>query len=53
MKVLYLILFIIAAVCFAFAALAGDRVPPRVNLIALGLLSWVLVLVIQTARSLD
>ena len=40
MRTVDLILYILAAVCFALAALG---VPSRVNLLALGLLSWVLV----------
>lgn len=56
MKVLYLVLYIVAAVCFAVAALT-DRVgatgPRRVNLIAVGLLAWVLVPLIQVARTLS
>jgi len=47
MHTLDLILLIIAAVCFGLAA-AG--VPSRVNLIALGLLAWVLVPLIAALR---
>jgi hypothetical protein len=49
MHALYLVLYIIAAVCFALAA--ADRVTARVNLVALGLLAWVLVPLIQTAQA--
>jgi hypothetical protein len=56
MTTLYLILYIIAAVCFALAVLLryrpmaeGARVP---DLVALGLLAWVLVPLIVTARAL-
>lgn len=55
MTTLYLILYIVAAVLFALAALlsvrpAGPRPVP--NLIALGLLAWVLVPLIVTARNM-
>lgn len=36
------ILLIIAAVCFALAALNIDFLNTKVNLVALGLLAWVL-----------
>ena len=55
MNTLYLILLIVSAVCFALAALFAFRPSAgaaKVNLIALGLLAWVLVPLIQTARSL-
>lgn len=41
---LTLVLLIIAAVCFGIAALG---VPSRVNLVALGLLAWVLTEIIR------
>lgn len=41
MHALELICYILAAVCFAFAALGVA--PDRVNLLALGLLAWVIV----------
>lgn len=43
MTAIFLILFIGAAVCFAIAA---ANQPSRINLMALGLLLWVLVYVI-------
>lgn len=49
MHALYLVLYIIAGVCFALAI--TDKVAPRINLIAIGLLAWVAVPLIQTARS--
>lgn len=49
MTALYLVLLLIAAACFALDAFTDVR-STRVNLIAAGLLSWVLVAVIQTAR---
>lgn len=64
MRTLYLILYIIAAVAFIAAAVLayrpvadrdGDGVvhtAGRVNLVALGLFAWVLVPLIQTARTL-
>lgn len=51
MPTLYLILLIVAAVCFALAAL-GAVVHPRLSLLALGLLAWVLVPLIEQARHL-
>ena len=44
---IYLVLYIVAAVCFAVVALG---VGGRVNLLALGLLAWVLVPLIQAAQ---
>jgi len=41
--VLTLILLLIAAICFGLAAF---NVPVRVNLVALGLLAWVLTLLV-------
>lgn len=46
MVVIYLLLLIGAALCFGFAAFG--RSTPKVNLVALGLLLWVLVPLIQT-----
>lgn len=45
MKTLYLLLLVFAAVCFIVAAVARtkpDGIASRVNLVALGLFSWVL-----------
>jgi len=50
MNVLYLILLIAGALCFAAAA--SGRVVSKINLTALGLLLWILVPLIQTARDL-
>jgi hypothetical protein len=50
MATLYLVLYIFAAVCFALSALGV--VPPKVQLLALGLLAWVLVPLVQQARHL-
>lgn len=50
MNALYLVLLLLAAFLFTLATL-GIR-SPRVNLVALGLLCWVLVPLIQTGRSL-
>lgn len=55
MRTLYLILYIIAGVLFALAAVMSWSPNPaaaRINLIALGLLCWVLVPLIQTADRL-
>lgn len=51
MAVLYLILLIVAAVCFAGAA--ANVASPRVSLLAAGLLFWVLVPLIQQAHHLN
>lgn len=55
MKALYLILLVIAAVCFALAAFElGRNRDSRVNasaLLAAGLLAWVLVPLIELART--
>jgi hypothetical protein len=64
MTTLYLILYILAAVCFIAAAVLAYRpvvaadangtvhTAGRVNLVALGLFFWVLVPLIVTARNL-
>ena len=46
-QLLYVILYVAAALCF-LAATFG--VPAKISLVALGLLLWVLVPLIQTAR---
>lgn len=51
MDVIYLLLFVVAAVCFSLAAY-GVTVN-RVNLVALGLLSWVLVPLLQVLQHVD
>lgn len=48
MHAVNLVLLIIAAVCFAIAA---GNVPARINLVALGLLAYVLVPLIATIRA--
>lgn len=57
MNTLYLILYILAAVCFLAAAFLAVRptttaARPMPNLIALGLLFWVLVPLISTAKAM-
>lgn len=59
MKTLYLILYIVSAACFLLAAWLTSRpqtatapARPVPNLVALGLLAWVLIPLIVTARSL-
>lgn len=47
MEVLLLVLLIAAAVCFGLAAAA---VATRINLVALGLLLWVLSVIIPAAQ---
>jgi uncharacterized membrane protein YccC len=46
MDLITLLLLIGAALCFGFAAFYRPQ-PPRVNLLGLGLLLWVLVEVLQ------
>lgn len=50
MTTFYLILFLLSAACFVGAAARAGTT--RVNLMALGLLFWVLVPLIGTARNL-
>lgn len=55
MEVLYLVLYIVAAILFAlasFAPTATTGATARFNLVALGLLAWVLVPLIQTIDGL-
>jgi hypothetical protein len=58
MTTLYLILYILAAVCFVAAAFLAVRPAstttgrPMPNLIALGLFFWVLVPLIVTAKAM-
>lgn len=49
MKTLYLVLLIIGAVCFAVATVGGT-IHPRINLLALGLLAWILVPLIELTQ---
>jgi multisubunit Na+/H+ antiporter MnhG subunit len=49
--VIYLILLILAAVCFALAAFSAAVT--RVNLVAAGLFCWVLVPLIQHIQTFD
>lgn len=54
MTVLYLILLLLAAVCFAVAAFnraSVDSGTRSVNLVALGLFLWVLVPLIETLQA--
>lgn len=58
MKVLYLLLYILAAVCFALSAFFRNTVdantPGRgVNLVAAGLFFWVLVPLLVTVQAVD
>jgi hypothetical protein len=46
MDTLYVILLIVAAICFVLAAFSVT-VHARINLVALGLLAWVLVPLIE------
>lgn len=50
MKVLYLILLILGALCFAAAA--TNKVATTFNLVAAGLLAWILVPLIQQIDSM-
>lgn len=49
MVVIFLFLLLFAAVCFGLAA---ANVPVKINLVALGLLLWVLVEIIKVAERL-
>lgn len=49
MEIVYLILLIVAAVCFLLAALG---VTSRVALLPLGLLAWVLVPLVHAVKAL-
>lgn len=48
MHLLFLLLLVLAAVCFGLTALG---VSGRINLLALGLLAWVLCPLIQLAQT--
>lgn len=50
MDVIRLLLYAAAAVCFALTALG---VAGRVNVLALGLLAWVLVHVVDAVQAVD
>jgi hypothetical protein len=50
MAVIYLVLYLAAAICFLLAAVPGAQSRPA--LLPLGLLAWVLVYVIKTALGL-
>jgi len=50
MNTFYLLLLILAAILFAASAIGVSH--PKLNLISLGLLCWVLVPLIQTAKAL-
>lgn len=52
MSIVFLLLLVGAAVCFTIAAL-GPAVTTRVNLLALGLLLWVLVPLLQRVQHLS
>lgn len=57
MTVLYLILLVLAAVCFAVAAFRGASQAldngRGVNLVALGLLFWILVPLLQALQAVE
>lgn len=53
MTLLYLILLVLAAGCFALSAFGRGRFDNRVTLLPLGLLLWVLVPLLQTFQSLE
>ncbi len=60
MKVIYLLLYIVAAVCFGLAAFSrsgvGSKVGARtgsIDLLAAGLLAWVLVPLLQQLQLVD
>ena len=47
MNTVYLICFLVAALCFLVAAFVPQTPSARVNLVAFGLFAWVLVPLIQ------
>lgn len=49
MNVIILILLLVAAILFAFAA---ANTPSRVNLVAAGLLAWVITVIIKAVEAL-
>ncbi len=51
MNVIYLLLFLASAICFALAAFAPKVVGNRVGLVPLGLLLFVLVFLIQQLQA--
>lgn len=51
MSLIYLLLLLVAAVCFGIAAFA--RPSTRINLVAAGLLAWVLVPLLQALLRID
>jgi hypothetical protein len=56
MKVLYLVLLLLSAVCFAVAAFTRRDTLDNgrsISLVPLGLLLWVLVPLLQTLQSVD
>ena len=52
MSTIFLILLVLGAACFAASALGRGRYDTHVTLLPLGLLFWILVPLINTARSL-
>lgn len=50
MDVLYFFLLLAGALCFAVSAFSRGRYDSRVTLLPLGLLFWIAVPLIQTAR---
>jgi len=53
-KTLYLILYVVAALCFALSAFGvghGDARMANRSLVSLGLLAWVLVPLVELARA--
>lgn len=51
MEILFLFLLIVGAVCFGLAAIG--RAVGSVNLVAAGLLAWILVPLIEALAALD
>lgn len=50
MALFFMIMYVLALVCFLLAAF-GRPVPPRVNLVALGLVFFVVPTLVQTAAA--
>lgn len=53
MTLIYALLLLVAAGCFGFAAFRYSKGAQGKTLLALGLLAWVLVPLLQTLVSLD
>lgn len=53
MTLIYALLLLVAAACFGFAAFRYSRAERASVLVAIGLLAWVLVPLLQTLQAID